>query len=179
MGPASLPGRTADSWDRLIGGAGGPREAQFRRLLECALAAAATRGRRDGRFGFRMLLKNPVFTLVAIATLAFAIGGNTAIFTMVNALLLRPLDGVSDPGRLVQLGRQYTDRTAMSDSSYPDFLDYRAGNTTMSGLAAISPNAFHVSARGATERLEGELVAGDYFSLRRVRDPGPRDRARG
>jgi predicted permease len=119
---------------------------------------------QDLRFGLRMLLKSPVFTLVAILTLALGIGANTAIFSVVNALLLRPLDGVGAPGRLVQLGRQYTDRTSLSDSSYPDFLDYRAGNTTMSGLAAISPTAFHVSARRTTERLEGELVAGDYFS---------------
>ena len=75
---------------------------QRRRLEDDAL--------QDVRFGFRMLLKNPVFTLVAVLTLALGIGANTAIFTMVNALL-RPLDGVSDPGRLVQLGRQYADRT--------------------------------------------------------------------
>ena len=120
---------------------------------------------QDFRFGVRMLVKSPAFTLVAVLTLALGIGANTAIFSVVNALLLRPLDGVSDPGRLVQLGRQYANRTSLSDSSHPDFVDYRAGNTTMSGLAAMSPTAFHLSARGVTERLEGELVTGDYFSV--------------
>ena len=120
---------------------------------------------QDLRFGLRMLVKSPAFTLVCVFTLALGIGANTAIFSVVNALLLRPLAGVSDPGRLVQLGRQYPNRTSLSDSSYPDFVDYRAANTTMTGLAAMSPTAFHLSARGMTERLEGELVVGDYFKV--------------
>jgi len=120
---------------------------------------------QDLRFGLRTLRKDPVFTLVAVFTLALGIGANAAIFSVVNALLLRPLDGVSQPGQLVQVGRQYTDKTTLSDSSYPDFVDYRAGNTVMSGLAAISPTAFHFSARGGTERVDGELVSGDYFDV--------------
>lgn len=120
---------------------------------------------QDLRFGVRMLVKDPAFTLVAVFTLALGIGVNTAIFSVVNALLLRPLDGVSQPGQLVQLGRQYTDKTTLSDSSYPDFIDYRDGNTVMSRLAAISPTAFHISASAGTERVEGEFVSGDYFHV--------------
>src|SRR5262245_16480548 len=96
---------------------------------------------QDLRFGLRMLLKEPGFTMAAVLTLALGIGANAAIFSVVNALLLRPLNGVRQPAQLVQLGRQYTDKTTLSDSSYPDFLDYRAENTVMSGLAAISPRA--------------------------------------
>lgn len=120
---------------------------------------------QDLRFGLRTLRKDPVFTLVAVFTLALGIGANAAIFSIVNALLLRPLDGVSQPGQLVQVGRQYTDKTTLSDSSYPDFVDYRAENTVMSGLAAISPTAFHLSAPGGTERVDGELVSADYFDV--------------
>ena len=120
---------------------------------------------QDFRFGVRMLAKNPAFTLTAVLTLALGIGANTAVFTVVNALLLRPLGGVSDPDRLVQIGRQYPDKAYLSDSSYPDYLDYREQNTVLSGLALAVPTAFHVSTGGETERIEGELVAGEYFDV--------------
>ncbi len=120
---------------------------------------------QDFRFGVRMLLKAPAFTLIAVLTLALGIGANTAIFGVVNALLLRPLGGVAEPDRLVQVGRQYAEKSYVSDSSYPDYLDYRAANTTMSGLAVTTPTAFHLSARGETERVEGELVSGNYFDV--------------
>ena len=120
---------------------------------------------QDLRFGFRMLVKSPLFTSVAIVTLALGIGANTAVFSFVNALLLRPLQGVERPDQLVQIGRQYRDKNYLSDASYPDFLDYRARNTTTLGLAAIAPTAFHLNVRGDTERVEGELVTGDYFDV--------------
>ena len=120
---------------------------------------------QDVRFAFRMLIKQPAIALIAIATLALGIGANTAVFSFVNALLLRPLDGVARPEQLVQIGRQYPDKSYVSDSSYPDFLDFRAGSGTLSGMAAMTPTAFHLSAGGATERVEGERVTGDYFNV--------------
>jgi macrolide transport system ATP-binding/permease protein len=112
-----------------------------------------------------MLLKTPAFAVVAVFTLALGIGANTAIFSFVNALLLRPLGGVAQPGRLVQVGRQYVDKRYPSDSTYPDYLDYRAENTVMSGLAVVSPTAFHLSAQHDTERVEGELVSSNYCDV--------------
>jgi predicted permease len=120
---------------------------------------------QDLRFGFRMLIKNPAFALVAISTLALGIGANTAVFSFVNALLLRPLGGVAEPDRIVQVRRQYKDRSHPSDASYPDYLDYRAANTVTSGLAAASVTAFHLSTGNATERVDGELVSSDYFDV--------------
>jgi predicted permease len=64
------------------------------------------------------------------------------------------------------LGRQYVDKSYLSDSSYPDYLDFREANTVMAGLAVISPTAFHLSAgRSDTERVEGELISGNYFDV--------------
>jgi putative ABC transport system permease protein len=124
---------------------------------------------QDLRLGIRLLLKTPLFTSLAVLTLALGIGTNTAIFTVVDALLLRPLDGAADPERLVRISRQYSDRTSPSDSSYPDYLDYREQASAMSGVAARLPTAFHVSAQGHTERVDGELISGDYFDVLGVR----------
>ena len=124
---------------------------------------------QDCRYGIRMLFAQPGFTVVAVLTLALGIGANTAIFTVVNALLLRPLAGVTEPDRLVQIGRKYPDKTYLSDSSYPDYLDYRAQNTVMSGLALLSPAAFHLSTGQEAERVEGEFVSGNYFEVLGVR----------
>jgi predicted permease len=124
---------------------------------------------QDMRYGARMLLRNPGFTLIAVITLALGIGVNTAIFSVVNALLLRPLSGVADPERLVQVGRQYSDKSYLSDSSYPDYLDYREQNTVMSGLALLAPTSFNISTGQEAERVEGELVSGNFFDVLGVR----------
>jgi hypothetical protein len=124
---------------------------------------------QDLRYGARMLWKNPGFTLIAVITLALGIGANTAIFSLVNALLLRPLSGVDDPERLVQVGRQYSDKSYLSDSSYPDYLDYREQNTVMSGLALLAPTSFHLSTGQEAERVEGEWVSGNFFDVLGVR----------
>ena len=120
---------------------------------------------QDIRLGLRLLIKSPAFTAVAVLTLALGIGANTAVFTFVDALLLRPLAGVSQPGGLVQVGRQYPDKSYLSDSSYPDFLDYGAQNTVLSGLAAIMPASFHLRSGGDVQRVDGELVSGQYFDV--------------
>ena len=120
---------------------------------------------QDLRFGVRMLVKSPTFTAVAVLTLALGVGANTAVFTFVDALLLRPLAAVTQPDHLVQVGRQYRDKAYLSDASYPDYLDYRDQNTTLTGLAASTPSAFHLSAGGDNERIDGELVSSNYFEV--------------
>jgi predicted permease len=157
------------NWDRLD--RTGKRELLCRSSSAFRDAIALQRQRwedavvQDIRFGVRSLFKSPVFTSVALLTVALGIGTNTAIFSVVNALLLRPLDGVADPSRLVQVNRQYADRATPSDSSYPDYRDYRDESTTMSGLAVSVPTSFNLGARGTTERVDGEMVSANYFDV--------------
>lgn len=117
---------------------------------------------QDIRFAIRLSTRNPGFTLVAVIGLALGIGANTAIFSLVNGALLRPLAGVSNPGKLVLLER--TQNGSVSSQGYPDYIDYRDRNTTLEGLAAHcgTPLTFD---NGSTERLRGDLVTGNYFSL--------------
>src|SRR5437879_13388413 len=94
----------------------------------------------DLKFAFRQLLKNPGFTAVAVLTLALGIGANTAIFSLVNALLLRPLPGIEDPNELVLVGRTYHG-SGFDTLSFPDFLHVGDHASGFSGLAAGRGNA--------------------------------------
>src|SRR5215475_8706335 len=118
---------------------------------------------QDLRYGVRMVVKQPGFTLIAVVTLALGIGINTMVFSFINALLLRPLAGVAEPQRLVQIGRSYQGRSAFSDVSYPDYLDYREQNSVFSGVAVSARTAFHLSIGETSERVLGQLVSGNYF----------------
>jgi len=117
---------------------------------------------QDLQYGIRMLIKRRNFTLVAIFALALGIGANTAIFSLVNAALLRPLPGVENPDQLVLLERMQHDRVYFN-FGYPDYLDYRDRNQTLSSLAAhvVTPLSFN---NGATDRIRGDLVTGNYFT---------------
>src|SRR5438309_9416521 len=90
----------------------------------------------DLKFAFRQLLKNPGFTAVAALTLALGIGVNTAIFTLFNAMALRPLP-VHEPDRLVSVYRNTLDHPGVGNHlSYPEYAEYRDLNGVFSGLAA-------------------------------------------
>jgi predicted permease len=123
---------------------------------------------QDLRYGARMLLKNPGFTLVVVLTLALGIGANTAIFSFINALLFKPLRGVTEPGGLAQVVRTYEGR-GFSEFSYPDYRDYRDYNTVISGLAVKAGGSFNLNDGRGAERVEGELVSGNFFEVLGVR----------
>ncbi|HVP48780.1 MAG TPA: ABC transporter permease [Bryobacteraceae bacterium] len=116
---------------------------------------------QDLRYGTRMLVKNPSFTLIAVLTLGAGIGVNTAVFTAFNAVALRPLD-VPDPDRVLQV-----DRTAQAGFfSYPDYVYLRDNNGTFSRLAAASFFAF--SMRGApalNSEKQGGLASAAGFNF--------------
>ena len=121
---------------------------------------------QDLRFGLRMLLKNPGFTLVAILTLAVGIGANTAIFSVVNAVLLRPLP-YQDPDRLAMLWTDDPKRNIREEgTSYPNFLDWRSQNQLFSDLAICSRgNPVILTSGDEPERVMGEYVSANLFPL--------------
>ena len=120
---------------------------------------------QDLRYGARMLLKNPGFALVAIVTLALGIGANTAIFSVVNAVLLRPLPYYS-PERLLVLGQtQREDRSNPSQFSFRNFADLRAQTKSFDRLAAYYNNNMTLTGQGEAARLRATVVTADLFPL--------------
>src|SRR5471032_1964548 len=93
----------------------------------------------DVRFALRWLRRSPAFTLVAVASLAIGIGFNTALFTLVDALLFRPLP-VERPSRLVDVFTTGGDGDQYATSSYPDYQDIKAQNQVFSDMLAYSPS---------------------------------------
>src|SRR5579859_7344711 len=112
----------------------------------------------DLRFAMRSFRKSPVFVAVAILSLALGIGANTAIFTLVDQLLLRLLP-VKDPQQLVLLwgrGPHYGSNNGRYRLSYPMYQDFVHNNKVFSGMFARWGNSMSVSANGRTERVDGE-----------------------
>jgi len=118
---------------------------------------------QDLRFGVRMLLKQPGFTLIAALTLALGIGANTAAFSIVNAVLLRPFP-YQAPERLVIV--QERESGGGFSPSYPNFVDWRAQNTAFASIAAVRQNeSFNLTGAGEPERLQGQLVSAEFLSM--------------
>ncbi len=118
---------------------------------------------QDLRYGVRMLAKNPGFTAVAVLTLALGIGANTAIFSVVDAALLRPLP-YGDPARLTVV-RESVGKAGFGSVSYPNYLDWKTENHVFEDLAAFSPEEFLLTGGERAERIPGEMVSDSYFRL--------------
>ena len=129
----------------------------------------------DLRYGARLMLKNPGFTIAAVLTLALGIGMNTALFTVFDAFVLKPLP-LKDPDTIVQI--QGVDRRGSRTNlfSYPDYVDYRDANTTLSGLAAMNKVAVTAGdarpegddltvMRDESAYVFGQIVSGNYFEV--------------
>ena len=121
----------------------------------------------DIQYGLRQLIKNPAFTLIAALTLALGIGANTAIFSVVNALLLKPLP-FPNPQELTAFGmtsKRVKDQTDLGSLSYPDFFDFRAQNRTLSSMAVfrVRPSAV-TNAEGAASVL-GVKASAEFFDV--------------
>jgi putative ABC transport system permease protein len=119
---------------------------------------------QDVRYAGRMLAKRPAFSAVAILTLALGIGANAAIFSVVNAVLLRPLP-FDEPDRLVAVWTPVPKRSfRRGPSSYPDFVDYRDQSASFASLSALRPRGYTLAAEGAPERVEGARVSWSLFA---------------
>jgi predicted permease len=131
-----------------------------------AWASVLTSILSDIRYAARWLRKSPGFTLVAVASLAVGIGFNTALFTIVDALLFKPLP-VARPDRLVDV---FTSASAsrgglFSTSSYPDYLDLRAGNDVFEDIVGYTPMFGALSVDSGSRLAMGEIATGNYFQV--------------
>jgi predicted permease len=120
---------------------------------------------QDLRYAVRMLVKNPLFTVTAVVTLALGIGLNAAAFSAVNGLLLRPLPGAREPERLVQIYRTWAGAGAeFGSNSIPHYQDVRdRTDEAFDEVAAWYFAPMSVSAEGRTERIMGLLVSANFF----------------
>jgi predicted permease len=118
---------------------------------------------KDLRYAFRMLIKSPGFTLIAVVALGLGIGANTAIFSVFNGMLWRPLP-VKDAKELVVVAKKSRNVDFPLNLSYPDFQDYRQLKTVFSDLIIYTPSPVNFGAEGRPERAWVELVSGNYFS---------------
>ena len=120
---------------------------------------------KDIRYGFRMLAKKPGFTVVAAVTLALGIGANTAIFSVVNAVLLRPLP-YREPGRLVEIWETNPIKAWTDAPVAPaNFYDWEQQNDVFEGMANYStaPGNFALTGKDEPERLRGQTISGNLF----------------
>src|SRR5262249_53804023 len=118
----------------------------------------------DVRYALRWLRRSPGFTLVAALSLAVGIGFNTALFTLVDAMLMRPLP-VERPDRLVDVFTTSDDGDQYATSSYPDFLDMKRRNEVFDDMLAFSPSLGAVKSGDRSRFAIGETVTGNYFEL--------------
>ena len=119
----------------------------------------------DLRYAFRQLRKSPAFTTAAVLTLALGIGANTAVFSVVNAVILRPLP-YPEPGRLVSVQSVDIRGTPhASVLSYPNFFDFRKFNRVFEHIVSYHDSDFALSGTGAPVHLTGEVVSADLFAM--------------
>jgi len=118
---------------------------------------------QDLRYGVRMLAKSPGFALIAILTLALGIGANTAIFSVVNGVLLNPLP-YPHPEQIVSL---FTEMPNFKNGSisYPNFEDWRRMNRSFSAMTVYRSNGFNLTEHGEPERLHGEMISAGFFEI--------------
>ncbi len=143
------------STEPLVPGAGGEKESIMSDLGQ------------DLRYGLRMLGKNPGFTAVAVLTLALGIGANTAIFSVLDAVLLRPLP-YPEPQRLVKVWTRFTGIGLPNDQNWvspPELRDFQQLNHSFADLAAINTGTFNLGVKGSPERVIGSAVSPSLFGM--------------
>ena len=122
---------------------------------------------QDARYGARVLSRAPGFTLAAVLTLALGIGANSTIFSWINATLLSPIPGVADSSGIVSIASGTPQDPA--PISYPDYMDLRDRNHTLSGLMSFALRDMGLTGHGKPERVWGMFVSSNYFDVLGVR----------
>jgi macrolide transport system ATP-binding/permease protein len=122
----------------------------------------------DLRLAFRSLVKSSGFTAIAVLTLALGIGATTTVFSWVERVLLNPLPGVPDASRIVAIETR-SPSGELIDTSFPDFLDYRAQAKSFSDLLVFKERPLNLGDAADTERVWGQLVSGNFFDALRIR----------
>jgi predicted permease len=123
----------------------------------------------DLRYGARMLRKSPVFTIVVVLVVALGSAGLTTIFSVLNALVLRPVPGVANPDRLVTLSPIRSDGLLVQQGSFADYDYLRSRSQTLAGIAAWGKVSLTIAASGEGTVLWGNMVSGSYFDTLGVR----------
>jgi hypothetical protein len=145
------------------------------RALDAVIATTVESAWRDLRYSLRSLSREPGFAVVVVVTLALGIGATSAIFSAVDALLLRHAS-VANPDRLVSVYTLYAPQATttpnggpqLGGSSYPDYVDLRESGV-LDGLAAYSRVGLSLDAGGTTEEIDGQIVSGNYFDVLGIR----------
>src|SRR4030095_10229585 len=120
---------------------------------------------QDLRFGLRVLAKSPGLTAVAVLSLALGIGANAAIFSLVEAVLLRPLP-FRDPERLVMVWEDASDVGFPRNTPAPaNYADWKAQNQAFEGMAAIRYRSYNLTGDGEPEKVDAQAVTADFFPL--------------
>jgi len=119
---------------------------------------------KDLRYGFRMLVKTPAFTVVAVLSLGLGIGANTTVFSLLDAVMLRSLP-IQQPEQIVEVATLIPGNRPHYDFSYPLYAGLRDNNQSLSGLIAYSTANFGLATGDQTERIRGEMVSANYFSV--------------
>ncbi|HEU5450433.1 MAG TPA: ABC transporter permease [Terriglobales bacterium] len=128
------------------------------------IAALFTGLSRDLAFALRMIRNNPGFTFVAVFTLALGIGANTTIFSWTNAILLNPLPGIQDAGRMTEV-ITLSKSEFFTSMSYPDYLDYRQQATTLAGIAVHDMDTGALDTPRGAQRIWVELASDNFFDM--------------
>jgi putative ABC transport system permease protein len=123
---------------------------------------------QDFRYGLRQLRKSPGFTVVAVITLALGIGANTAVFSVIDAVMLRPLP-YYQPERLIEAQSINTQNPGMSDICYPDFFDWRSQNRTLEHLVSYHDQTFTLTGLERPVQVDAQIVSWDLLPALGVR----------
>ena len=119
---------------------------------------------QDVRFALRVMLRNRAFTAIVVLTLAIGLAVSVTAFSWIDAVLIQPLSGVTEPGRLVTV-ESVMPNGDWVPNSYPDYIDFRDRLKLLDGIVASHPVAFTVGQEEHAERVEGELVSGNFFGV--------------